>query len=191
MPPTPRLAASYYVVRKYRDTFLPSVTLSLALEYMHKKLSDIEVVLGKYIRILSPQMFDTASQKWGPYRVTVTPPTYDDQGNVTKPGTYRTMSEIRIPIDQYGSMLINYMGSPSSSSSDGRQTFPVRSYSGYAVNPVSTGPAKWPNTKALGNKIVMVGPFYSGYRRRPETDPVRTHVRGGDARQRAQHDPDG
>ena len=48
----------YYVVRKYRDTFLPSITLSLATEYFHKKLADLEVVLGRHIRIPVPEMFD-------------------------------------------------------------------------------------------------------------------------------------
>ena len=54
-------AKSYFVVRKYRDTFLPSITLALALEYMHKKMSDAEIVLGRYIRIPSPK-----STTWTP-----------------------------------------------------------------------------------------------------------------------------
>ena len=60
-------AKSYYVVRKYKDTFLPSITLSLALEYMHKKMSDLEVVLGKYIRIPSPEKFNVDTQQWEKY----------------------------------------------------------------------------------------------------------------------------
>ena len=38
----------------------------------------------------------------------------------------------------------------------------MRSYSGYAGNPPSPDPAKWPTTKKLGNMIVMVGPFSKG-----------------------------
>ena len=81
-------AKSYYVVRKYRDTFLPSITLSLALEYMHKTMSDIEVVLGQYIRVSNPQMFNSETQQWEPYKLTVWPPQYDKDGNIVKEGTY-------------------------------------------------------------------------------------------------------
>jgi adenylate cyclase len=155
-------AKSYYVVRKYRDTFLPSITLSLALEYMHKKMSDLEVVLGKYIRIPNPEKFNVDTQEWEKYTVTVTPPQVDKDGNVVKPGTTRTLPEVLIPIDITGAMLINYMGEPSSSNPEEHQTYPVRSYSGYAGNPPPPDPARWPGTKKLGNVIVMVGPFAKG-----------------------------
>lgn len=154
--------ASYFVVRKYRDTFVPSITLSLALEYMHKKLSDIEVVLGRYIRIPSPELFNAETQAWEPYRLVVTPPVFDEEGNVTKEGTWRPVPEVRIPIDATGAMLINFMGSPSSPSPEEHQTFPVRSYAGYAASPPSPDPAKWPPTKKVANTILMVGPFSQG-----------------------------
>ena len=92
---------SYFVVRKYRDTLLPSITLTLALEYMHKKLSDVEVVLGQYIRIPSPEKYNVDNQQWEPYTLAVTPPTYDKDGNVAKPGTFRKVPEVRIPIDHH------------------------------------------------------------------------------------------
>jgi adenylate cyclase len=59
-------------------------------------------------------------------------------------------------------MLINFMGDPSSSNPEEHQTYPVRSYSGYAGNPPPPDPARWPATKKLGNVIVMVGPFAKG-----------------------------
>ncbi|MGO9310038.1 MAG: CHASE2 domain-containing protein [Spirochaetia bacterium] len=155
-------AKSYYVVRKYKDTFIPSITLSLALEYMHRKISDLEVVLGKYIRIPNPEKFNVDTQQWEKYSLTVTPPQLDKDGNVVKPGVTRTLSEVDIPIDATGSMLINFMGDPSSPNPDEHQTFPVRSYSGYAANPPPPDPARWPATKKLGNYIVMVGPFAKG-----------------------------
>ncbi len=120
-------ARSYYVIRKYKDTFLPAITLSLALDYMNKKLSDIEVVLGQYILVPSPQKFNVDTQQWEPYTLVVTPPRLDKDGNVVKDATYRTLSELRIPIDEEGQLLLNYMGEPSSASPDGQQTFPVRS----------------------------------------------------------------
>jgi adenylate cyclase len=154
--------ASYFVVRKYRDSFVPSITLSLALDYMHKKLSDIEVVLGRYIRIPSPEKFNPETQAWEPYRLVVTPPVFDADGNVTKEGTWRAVPEVRIPIDATGAMLINFMGSPSSASPEEHQTFPVRSYAGYAANPPSPDPTKWPPTKKVANTILMLGPFSQG-----------------------------
>src|SRR5208337_1807020 len=80
----------------------------------------------------------------------------------TKPGTSRLVPELRIPIDETGAMRINFMGDPSSANPEEHQTFPVRSYSGYAGTPTVTDPAKWPATKKLENKIVMVGPFAKG-----------------------------
>src|SRR6056297_3992707 len=42
---------SYFVVHKYRDHFIPAITLALALEYFNKDLADLEIVLGQHIRI--------------------------------------------------------------------------------------------------------------------------------------------
>ena len=152
----------FHVVRKYRDSFAPSITLSLALEYMHKKLSDIEVVLGRYIRVPSPEIFNVATQVWEPYRLVVTPAVIDEEGNVTREGTWRTVPEVRIPIDETGAMLINFMGSPSSPNPEEHQTYPVRSFAGYAANPPPPDPARWPQTKKVANTILMVGPFSQG-----------------------------
>jgi adenylate cyclase len=152
----------YHVVRKYRDHFVPSITLSLALNYFNKKYSDLEVILGRHIRIPSPQFFDIKKQEWVPYKLEITAPQYDAQGKEIKPGNYRVMDEILIPIDSSGEMLVNFMGIPSTASPDGHQTFPVRSYAVYASRVPGPDPSTWPRTKAVANKILMVGPFTEG-----------------------------
>jgi adenylate cyclase len=153
---------SYFVVHKYRDHFLPAITLALALEYFNKDLEDIEIILGKHIRIPEPQYFDTQEGAWVPYEIQTTAAEFDADGNITNAAETRLVEEIIIPIDEQGDMLINFMGPPSFSSPGARQTFPVRSYSGYASNPPSPDPNNWPRTRALDNKIVMVGSFTRG-----------------------------
>lgn len=153
---------SYFVVHKYRDHFLPAITLSLALEYFNKDLEDIEIILGEYIRIPEPQFFDTQEGAWVPYEIQTAAPEFDADGNITEAAKTRVVEEIKIPIDEQGDMLINFMGPPSFSSPGARQTFPVRSYLGYASNPPGPDPNNWPRTRALDNKIIMVGSFTRG-----------------------------
>ena len=153
---------SYFVVHKYRDRFLPAITLALALDYFNKDLSDIEVVLGKHIRIPEPQHFNSQEGVWAPYEIQTEPAQFDAEGNITVEAKTRVVDEITIPIDEQGDMLINFMGPPSFSSPGARQTFPVRSYSGYASNPPGPDPNNWPRTRALDNKIIMVGSFTRG-----------------------------
>ncbi len=149
----------YYVVKKYKDDFLPSITLSLALDYFNKKLSDIEVVLGEYILIPDPQKFNLETQKWEPYVLE------------RADGKIADINEIKIPINERGQMLINFMGIGSSPSPQGHQTFPVRSFSGYAARVAGPDPQEWPRTKAVGNKILMVGPFSKGIAEDEKTTP--------------------
>jgi len=153
-----------FIIRKYKDTFLPSITLALATEYFHRKLSDLEVTVGKSIRIPSPEVFNPQTGEWETYRTTVKEPVVDKDGNVVSEGVYKEVAEIQIPIDAQGNMLINFMGPPSSANPGENQTFPVRSYAGYADSSANQGqdPSKWPTTKALPNKIVMMGPFAKG-----------------------------
>ncbi|MEW5816500.1 MAG: adenylate/guanylate cyclase domain-containing protein [Spirochaetota bacterium] len=153
---------SYYVIKKYKDHFVPSITLSLALNYFNKTLSDVEVILGKYILIKKPEYFDTTSGNWIPYSITVKPPVMDEKGEVLAPGTTKVVEEIKIPIDEQGNMLINFMGPRSFATAGARQTFPIRSYSGYAARIPGPDPKTWPRTRAVGNKILMVGPFAQG-----------------------------
>lgn len=149
----------YYIVKKYKDNFLPSITLSLALDYFNKKLSDIEVVLGEYILIPDTRKFNLETQKWEPYVLE------------KADGKIVDINEIKIPINERGQMLINFMGVGSSPSPQGHQTFPVRSFSGYAARVVSPDPQEWPRTKAVGNKILMVGPFSKGIAEDEKTTP--------------------
>ena len=153
---------SYFVITKYEDHFIPSITLALALQYFNKRLDDIEVILGEDIKISSPQHFNIEKGVWEPYQLQTEEPEYDNDGNLISEESFRTVEEISIPIDEKGSMLINFMGPPSYSSPGARQTFPVRSYAGYALNPPGPDPNIWPRTRALGNKIVMVGSFARG-----------------------------
>ncbi len=129
-----------YIVQKVQDIFLPSVTLTLALEYWHKKLSDVQVVLGQYLLIPAPELYSPQTGAWSP----------------------APYSEVKIPIDANGAMTVNFMGSRSSENGSEYQTFPVRSYSSYATRAASSDPTTWPETRALGGKLLMVGPFSSG-----------------------------
>lgn len=153
----------FYVVQKFRDQFIPSITLSLALNYFNKTYADLEIVIGEYIRIPGPQYFDPTTQNWGEYSVPVRLPEYDADGNLADEGEYRLVDEIVIPINENGEMLINFMGFRSSASRDGYQTFPVRSYSAYASRVPGPDPFTWTRpTLALENEIVMVGAFSTG-----------------------------
>jgi len=153
---------SYFVIHKFKDHFVPAITLSLALQYFNKDLQDLDIILGEYIRIPSPQYFDLEDGVWVPYEIQTAAPEFDKDGNIIREGSSRVAEEIKIPIDEKGNMLINFMGPPSFSSPGARQTFPVRSYSGYALNPPGPDPNAWPRTRALGNKIIMVGSFARG-----------------------------
>lgn len=161
----------YHVVRKYQDDLLPAITLTLALEYFNKDLSDIEVVLGKYVRIPSPQQFNIETQSWEPYQLLVKPAVLDEEGNVVRPAVKKRVDEIKIPINDKAQLLINYMGIASSASPQGHQTFPVRSFAGYAARVPNPDPARWPRTMAVGNKILMVGAFAKGIADDEKTTP--------------------
>jgi adenylate cyclase len=161
----------YYVVRKYKDEFLPSITLALALQYFHKSLADIEVVLGKHIRISAPEVFNPESGAWEPYALVVKPAVLDEDGNQVSPAVKRVLPEILIPISDKGQLLINFMGVASSPSPQGHQTFPIRSFAGYAGRNAGTDPAKWPRTMAVAGKILMVGPFAKGIAEDEKTTP--------------------
>ena len=152
---------SYYIIEKYQDSFIPAITLSLACNYFNKKLSDLEIVIGEYILISNPQQFNSESNSWEDYIIVDAPAQVDEEGNIVEEQKSHVVNEIRIPIDNECKMLINFMGYPSFAASGEKQTFPVRSYSGYASNPPGLS-ARWPRTKALDNKIVMVGAFTRG-----------------------------
>jgi adenylate cyclase len=107
-------------------------------------------------------MFDTHTNKWVPYRKLIEPTVYDAKGRVVKKAVTEPVNEIRIPIDNQGTMLINFMGPPSSPTPTGQQTFPIRSFYGYAARPTGPDPSTWPRTRAVANDIIMVGAFAKG-----------------------------
>lgn len=153
---------SYYIVRKYEDRFIPAITLVLALNYFNKNLSDLEVVLGEYIRIPNPQKFNTETGKWEKYSIVKSYEEYDENNNIIKEAVIEEFEKIDIPINKHGELLVNFMGAPSDSSRGGYQTYPVRPFSGYASRVPGPDISTWPKTKAVANKILMCGFFALG-----------------------------
>ena len=162
---------SYYVIYHFEDHFVPSITLALAANYFNKSLDELEVVLGDHITIPNIQKYDSETGQWGPYTIVEEYPEVDEDGKVLTEGKSRIISELKIPIDDRGQMLINYMGMRSNSTRGGYQTFPVRSYSGYASRVPGADPGSWPRTKAVDNKILMVGAFAQGIADDEKTTP--------------------
>jgi adenylate cyclase len=152
----------FHVLRRYRDRFIPSMSLVLALEYFNKTLDEIEVVVGKYIHIPGPKKYDTVTDSWVPYSIIERAAEFDENQMLVKEAKIREVRDIYIPIDERGRMLINYMGRSSDSLREGTQTYPTRPYYGYASAIPSPDPATWPRTKALGNKLVLVGAYARG-----------------------------
>lgn len=153
---------SFYIIRHFRDAFVPSITLSLALDYFNLTYDDIEVVIGSHILVPSPMVRDSDSGELVPYSLQVTPDEFDAAGNLIKEGSRQHLPEIKIPINENAQMLVNFMGPRSSASPDGRQTFPVRSYAAYANRDPGPDPSTWRRTLAVKDKILMVGAFASG-----------------------------
>jgi len=153
---------SYHVVRRYKDSFVPAITLSLAVNFFNKTLDDLEVVIGSHILIPSPMVRDPESGELVPYSIQVEPDKYDKDGNLVAEGVRKTLPEIRIPINERGQMMVNFMGYRSSPTSDGAQTFPVRSFAAYADRNPGPDPDSWRRTLAVKDKILMVGAFASG-----------------------------
>jgi adenylate cyclase len=165
-------AEQYYIVRKYKDVFIPAITLSLAANYFGVKLSDIDVILNDRIRIPSPTRYDSDTDSRKPYELQITPDQFDKDGNLVKEGKKRVLDKIDIPIDADGMMSINFMGLPSSDSADGIQTYPVRSFASYAEKAPNANQSTWRRTMAAGNKIIMVGAFSSGMAADQKTTPL-------------------
>jgi len=149
----------YFIVRKIKDYFVPSITLSLACNYFGVDLSDLTVEIGKQIIIPNPTVKDAKTGNRIPYSIPIGRDEYDKEGNLIKAAPRRVLSEIKIPINENGEMVINYMGYRSSAALDGYRTFPVRSYASYAERAPGPNPETWPKTKAVDNKILMVGPL--------------------------------
>lgn len=153
---------SYHIVRKYRDSFVPAITLSLALNYFNRTLDDVLVNIGSDIVIRSPHVRNPDTDELVPYFIQTEPDSYDKDGNFVKAGKRRAIPEIRIPINEQGQMIVNFMGFRSNPTTDGNQTFPVRSFAAYADRSPGPDPDTWRRTLAVKDKILMVGAFASG-----------------------------
>ncbi len=151
-----------FLVRVYQDEFVPAITLALALQYWHRTPEEVEVHFGEYIRIPEPRVYNTETDTLEPYRVVERPERRNNDGEIVQEARYREVTDVRIPIDKNGNMTINFMGPRSSATRGEYQTFPVRSYAGYAANPPGPNPDTWPRTRAVPNSIVMVGAFAPG-----------------------------
>ncbi len=163
----------YYVIRHYRDEFVPAITLSLALHYFNRSLEEVEVVVGSHIRIPDPMVRDEDTGELKPYVLQLTPDEFDASGQLVKEGRRRAMTEIRIPINDRGQMLVNFMGRRSAESPEmGPQTFPVRSYAAYANRDPGPDPDSWRRTLAVRDKILMVGAFATGMAEDEKLTPV-------------------
>ena len=155
----------YYIVRKYKDSFIPSITLALAANYLGVKLSDVEVVLGKYIRLPSPTSYDSDSGRARSLSASAHSRPIRRERQPRQGGTKRTLDKIDIPIDSEGMMLINFMGLPSSDCP--RESKPslyaptqaMRTRTRVPTKPSGIGP--WPSTI----RSSWWGPFPLAWRR--------------------------
>ncbi|MBN1525903.1 MAG: adenylate/guanylate cyclase domain-containing protein [Spirochaetales bacterium] len=146
-----------YQIFKFRDSFVPSIVLSLALEYFNKKPEDVEVKLGEYIRISDIQNYTTnpASGELGwvtPYELSA------DSSGLKK----KTINEIKIPIDEQGNMLINFMGPDSTIA----QTFTVNPFRRWGEPSRLKGPDpvkdRWPPHIGETNNLLIVCAYAKG-----------------------------
>jgi adenylate cyclase len=152
-----------YRIRQFRDSFIPAISLALALEYYHKRPQDVVVKYGEYVSIPMPEMYvidDTDPRNpqgsWQPF--------------VRNPGE-EPVTEIRIPIDNEGAMLINYMGP----TSDVSKTYWVSSFWQFANPEILPGPdtpvARRPLSRGFANKIVIVCAFSTGMAKDEKSTP--------------------
>jgi adenylate cyclase len=138
-----------YTLRHFKDFFVPSMVLTLACEYYHKKPADVEVKYGEYIRIPDPEVFvidkDAPEGQWRKL----------SRNN-------EVVNEIRIPIDDQGLMLINFMGSSTSE----RKVFSYMPFINFAdparIPDPAAPPEKWPFSRGLQNKIAIVCMYAEG-----------------------------
>ena len=148
-------------IRKFKDYFVPSIVLSLALEYYHKKPSDVEMRYGEYIRIPAPEV----------YELDMTDVEHPRGGWHRLERNGQPVPEIRIPIDEQGMMRINFMGASSVTS----HTYEVLSFERFADPeriPAPDAPAEERNLWAgLQNKIAIVCAYSSGMAADEKTTP--------------------
>jgi len=152
-----KIDKSYVPIYRFKEYFVPSITLSLASEYYKVPLNNIRVYLGDKIVLPNP----TVLAKDSDIRIPLT----------SKNGV--ALKELEIPINDQGGMLINFMGPRSSEPGLGEyQTFTIRPYSGYASIGTNPDRTTWPNTLALRNKLLLAGAFTQGMADDEKLTPV-------------------
>lgn len=161
-----------YYIRVYQNRIVPSITLALAAKYFNKTLDEIEVNLGDSIVIKNPRIVDVETGQLVPYQKLIYQEGRDGDGNAVLVPSSIPVPEIRIPIDEKGQMLVNFLGPRTQSSPGGLRTFNYNSYADYARRVTSDDPQTWPIRLPLANKIVMVGPFSSGMAEDEKTTPL-------------------
>jgi adenylate cyclase len=118
------------------------------------------VRFGEYLKIPAPEFFNQETNTWEtPYRVP------------KKGGGYDILNEIKIPIDEQGNMLINFMGPGSNEDSF---TFALSPFYRFAMRSPGPDPQTstipWPSSNIglnLKNKLVLVGAFWQGADEKP------------------------
>jgi len=150
-------SAFYYEIYSFEEFFIPSITLSLACNYLNVPLESITIKLGEHIALPAPSIMNTETGTRMPYK--------DFSGKV--------QDNLYIPINEQGGMLINYMGPRSAEPGFGEnQTYTVRSYAGYADIATQNVPSAMPESLALNNHILLGGAFSLGMSDDEKQTPV-------------------
>ncbi|MBU1078105.1 MAG: CHASE2 domain-containing protein [Spirochaetes bacterium] len=79
------------LVIRYKDKLYPQIVFSIAMSYFKVPKENVEIKLGKYVKLKDAKV-----------------PVKDEFGDIVD---YKT-KDIKIPVDQYGKMLINFAGPP-------------------------------------------------------------------------------
>jgi len=111
----------------FNNRVYPFIALSIAMNYFDVKKSDVDIETGKFITLKNAKV-----------------PVYDDFGDLEK---YERKT-IKIPIDKYGEMMINYAGYPGE--------FKVQSQY------LSFAEAMDVPKEFFDNKIIMIGAYAQG-----------------------------
>ena len=116
--------------------FIKSIPLALMTRYFHIDNDNVEVILGKSIKLHKPLVINPKTNK------------------LEKPIIKgKPADSIIIPLDNFSNMLINFAGAKSTSNRDKRTTFDVYSYSEFLD----------PDKQILvKNKMMLVGAFSHG-----------------------------
>ncbi len=124
------LNKTYYFdnILMQREYYVPSITTVLASRYFHIPLENVEVTYGESVVFKSPMR----------------------RG---EDGKLKVFSDVVVPIDEKGNMIVNYAGKASSTDDNASSTFITCSYSD-----IASGKKKI----LTDNKIIFVGAYSNG-----------------------------